>query len=65
MLLKDVSNLCSPCYTPFHSSLPFEHLHYTRKPCVLKIRVSFHVVHKDIWIDGSADLSDSFKLNGL
>ena len=24
-------------YSPFHSSLPFEHLHYTRRPCILKI----------------------------
>ena len=46
-------------YIPFHLSLPFEHLHYTRRPCVLKIWVSFHVVHKD------AVLSDSFKLNDL
>ena len=23
--------------SPFHLSLPFEHLHYTRRPCVLKI----------------------------
>ena len=25
------------CYSPFHSSLPFEHLHHTRRPCVPKI----------------------------
>ena len=24
-------------YSPFHLSLPFEYLHYTRRPCVLKI----------------------------
>ena len=24
-------------YSPFHSGLPFEHLHHTRRPCVPKI----------------------------
>ena len=35
---------CQSQYGPFHSSLPFEHLHHV-------FRVSFHVVLKDIWID--------------
>ena len=32
--LKKQVHCCT--YSPFHSSLPFEHLHYTRRPCVLK-----------------------------
>ena len=43
-------------YSPFQSSLPFEHLHHTRGPCVPKILVSFHVGCMSTKTSGLIDL---------